>query len=219
MNLLFDMVYKHADAAWGDGALTVGMLTGFMTDWRADEVRWSDSVVKTVAAESAENNALISGWAKNWIGRAIEAGRAWSASLLAKATGGAAADKAARSRGSRVPVRSAWRFNRGIRTMAQVASITLLNNDDARPIIEAVIADNPGVRVLNMPGAVKLDCDEEIVVKRASVEERLGRNWDPQEIHLVDHLDGGQSRRGRRPVRLQLETLRAAKKRIIGRKS
>ncbi len=69
--------------------------------------------------------------------------------------------------------------------MAQVASITLLHNDDARPIIEAILADNPGVRVLNMPGAVKLDCDDEIVVKRASVEERLGRNWDPQEIHLV----------------------------------
>jgi len=69
--------------------------------------------------------------------------------------------------------------------MAQVASITLLNNDDARPVIDAVIADNPGVRVLNMPGAVKLDCDDEIVVNRASVEERLGRNWDPQEIHLV----------------------------------
>ncbi len=69
--------------------------------------------------------------------------------------------------------------------MAQVASITLLHNDDARPIIEAIMADNPGVRVLNMPGAVKLDCDGEIVVRRASVEERLGRNWDPQEIHLV----------------------------------
>jgi phenol hydroxylase P1 protein len=92
VNALFDMVYKHADAAWGDGALTVGMLTGFMSDWRADEVRWSDSVVKTVAAESAENNALISGWAKNWIGRAIEAGRAWSRELVGDR--GAAADKA-----------------------------------------------------------------------------------------------------------------------------
>ena len=69
--------------------------------------------------------------------------------------------------------------------MAQVASITLLNNDDARPIIDAIMADNPGVRVVSMPGAVKLDCDDEIVVNRASVEERMGRTWDPQEIHLV----------------------------------
>jgi phenol hydroxylase P2 protein len=69
--------------------------------------------------------------------------------------------------------------------MAQIASITLLHNDDARPVIDAILADNPGVRVMNMPGAVKLDRDVSIVVKRASVEERLGRSWDPQEIHLV----------------------------------
>ncbi len=69
--------------------------------------------------------------------------------------------------------------------MAQIASITLLHNDDARPIIEAILADNPGVRVLNMPGAVKLDRDDELVINRASVEERLGRSWEPQEIQLV----------------------------------
>ena len=69
--------------------------------------------------------------------------------------------------------------------MAQVASITLLHNDDARPIIESILADNTGVRVLNMPGAVKLDRDEKLTINRASVEERLGRPWDPQELHLV----------------------------------
>lgn len=69
--------------------------------------------------------------------------------------------------------------------MSQIASITLQDNDDARPIIDAILADNPGVRVMHMPGAVKLDRDNSIVVNRASVEERLGRAWDPQELHLV----------------------------------
>ncbi|WP_297366735.1 MmoB/DmpM family protein [Acidocella sp.] len=69
--------------------------------------------------------------------------------------------------------------------MAQLASITLMHNDDARPVIESIIADNPGVKILNMPGAVKLDCDGRITVNRASVEERLGRPWNLQEIHLV----------------------------------
>jgi phenol hydroxylase P2 protein len=78
--------------------------------------------------------------------------------------------------------------------MTQIASLTLYHNDDARPIIEAILADNPGVTVLNMPGAVKFDRDGSLVVNRASVEERLGRAWDPQEIHLVlismaGHLD------------------------------
>lgn len=69
--------------------------------------------------------------------------------------------------------------------MAQIASITLQNNDDARPIIDAIMADNPGIQVMNMPGAVKLDRENSIIVKRETVEENLGREWDPQEMHLV----------------------------------
>jgi len=69
--------------------------------------------------------------------------------------------------------------------MKQIASLTLLQNDEARPIIEAILADNANARVMNMHGAIKIDCDDELVVNRASVEERLGRTWDPQEIHLV----------------------------------
>jgi phenol/toluene 2-monooxygenase (NADH) P1/A1 len=82
VNAVFDAVYQHGDAAWAEGGVTVGLLTSFMTDWRADESRWSDVVIKTVAAESAENNALVSGWAKTWIGRAAEAAGAWSRELL-----------------------------------------------------------------------------------------------------------------------------------------
>lgn len=69
--------------------------------------------------------------------------------------------------------------------MVQIASITLLANDDARPIMEAILADNPGVRVMTMPGAVKLDRDDRLTINRASVEARLGRSWEPQEIQLV----------------------------------
>jgi phenol hydroxylase P2 protein len=69
--------------------------------------------------------------------------------------------------------------------MAQTASLTFQHNDEARPIIEAILADNADVRVMSLPGAVKLDRDGSLVVKRASVEERIGRAWDPQEIHLV----------------------------------
>jgi len=67
--------------------------------------------------------------------------------------------------------------------MANV-SITLQNNDQARPIIEAIAADNPQAQTLNMPGCVKIDCPDRLIVKRESVEERIGRTWDPQEIHL-----------------------------------
>ena len=54
--------------------------------------------------------------------------------------------------------------------MAQIASITLLHNDDARPVIDAILADNPGVRVMNMPGAVKLDRDKTMSLLEIDVE-------------------------------------------------
>ena len=98
--VLFDMAYKHLDAAWRDGAIPVAMLTEFMADWRAEEGRWSDHVVKTVAAESEANNKLVSEWASRWIGRAIEAAQPLSEALIndsgkvALATGDAAKARA-----------------------------------------------------------------------------------------------------------------------------
>jgi len=64
-------------------------------------------VVKTGAAESAENNALISEWARNWIGRAVEAGGTWSRELVgdrgrAAEAAGEAAIARARSLGLKV---------------------------------------------------------------------------------------------------------------------
>lgn len=97
--VLFDLAYKNCDAAWADGATTVAMLTEFMSDWRAEESRWSDHVVKTVAAENADNKALISQWAARWIDLAIAAAKPLSAALLAdEGTAAEAAGDAARAR-------------------------------------------------------------------------------------------------------------------------
>ncbi|PWV59864.1 MmoB/DmpM family protein [Plasticicumulans acidivorans] len=62
--------------------------------------------------------------------------------------------------------------------------IALQNNEDARPIIEAIEADNPHATVTHFPAMVKIDADGRIEVRRASVEALIGRAWDPQEIHL-----------------------------------
>ena len=90
--VVLDLIYKHADAAWKDAGVTVAMLTEFMTDWRVEESKRSDSVIKTVAAESAENKALVSQWASKWILRAVEAAKPLSAALLGD--NGAAAEAA-----------------------------------------------------------------------------------------------------------------------------
>lgn len=62
-------------AAEGDrrGACAVSILCGFVTEWKDETDRWVDSVVKTAAAESAENKQLIKGWLDAWGARALSA--------------------------------------------------------------------------------------------------------------------------------------------------
>lgn len=62
--------------------------------------------------------------------------------------------------------------------------IALQNNEDARPIIEAIEQDNPHATVNHFPAMVKIDAPGKIVVRRETVEELIGREWDPQEIHV-----------------------------------
>ncbi|NLH81110.1 MAG: phenol hydroxylase [Phyllobacteriaceae bacterium] len=96
--VLLDMVHRHCEAAWGPLALPVAMLTEFMADWRAEEGKWSDAVVKTIAAESEANKALVSGWAKTWIDRAEEAGATLATTLVGDAAPAKTAADAARTR-------------------------------------------------------------------------------------------------------------------------
>ena len=75
--------------------------------------------------------------------------------------------------------------------MSRVVSITLQNNDDARPIIEAIERDNPDATVNIYPAMVKIDCEGRLIVKQKTVEEILGREWDVQELHLILVSMGG----------------------------
>lgn len=75
--------------------------------------------------------------------------------------------------------------------MSRVVSITLQNNDDARPIIEAIEKDNPDATVNIYPAMVKIDCDGRLIINRKTVEEMLGREWDVQELHLILISMGG----------------------------
>lgn len=62
--------------------------------------------------------------------------------------------------------------------------LALQANEESRPIIEAIMADNPHARLNASPAMVKIDADNHLVVKRASVEELLGRPFDLQELHV-----------------------------------
>lgn len=72
--LLFPLVYQRFDDALAaDAGLTVSMLTRFQVEWFAEASKWVDASIKTAAAESAENRALLGRWTGQWLARAAEA--------------------------------------------------------------------------------------------------------------------------------------------------
>ncbi|MDE3009358.1 MAG: MmoB/DmpM family protein [Pseudomonadota bacterium] len=62
--------------------------------------------------------------------------------------------------------------------------LILQANEDARPIVEAVMADNPHARVSESPAMVKIDAEGHLTVRRDSISERIGHAFDLQELHL-----------------------------------
>lgn len=72
--VLFPLVFDHLDRALAarSGA-AVSMMTRFMAEWFEETSKWVDAQLRTAAAESSENAALLSGWARTWRLRALEA--------------------------------------------------------------------------------------------------------------------------------------------------
>lgn len=62
--------------------------------------------------------------------------------------------------------------------------IALQANEDTRPIIEAIETDNPLAVVHREPAMVKIDAPDRLVIRKATIEENLGRDFDLQEIHI-----------------------------------
>jgi phenol hydroxylase P2 protein len=67
---------------------------------------------------------------------------------------------------------------------AQLVFIALQANDDMRPVIDAIEADNPHATVHRYPAMVKIDAPGRLEINRATVEDLIGRSWDPQELQL-----------------------------------
>lgn len=62
--------------------------------------------------------------------------------------------------------------------------IALQDNDESRYIVEAIEEDNPDASVKHMPAMIRIENENSLVIKRATVEEKMGRDWDVQELHL-----------------------------------
>jgi phenol hydroxylase P1 protein len=65
--LVYPLFFQQIDTAIAGGSSSaLSSLTDFLMRWYEETAKWIDAVIKTAAAESAENKALISGWAVTW---------------------------------------------------------------------------------------------------------------------------------------------------------
>ena len=68
--VLQPLLFEHFDAeVVNNGGAAFAMLTEFFVEWRRESTRWTDHTIKTAAAESAANQALLSGWLNQWLPR------------------------------------------------------------------------------------------------------------------------------------------------------
>lgn len=72
--------------------------------------------------------------------------------------------------------------------------IALQDVDEARPVVEAIQQDNPQSKIENQPAMVRITAPGRLAVNRSTVSEKMGSDWDPQDIQLIlisfgGHLD------------------------------
>lgn len=80
--------------------------------------------------------------------------------------------------------------------MTQVPNvfIALQRNEETRPIVDAILTDNPGAQLDEQPAMVKINVPGRLVVRRSTIEQEIGREFDLQELHvnlitLTGHID------------------------------
>ena len=72
--------------------------------------------------------------------------------------------------------------------------IAFQHNEESRPVIDAIVADNPNAVVTHPTGLVKIDVPDSLTIRRETIEAQTGRPYDLQAIHvnlvtLSGHID------------------------------
>jgi phenol/toluene 2-monooxygenase (NADH) P2/A2 len=57
-------------------------------------------------------------------------------------------------------------------------------NEDSRPIVDAILADNPDATAVHSPGLVKIDAPNRLTIRRETIEAQTGRPYDLQQIQV-----------------------------------
>jgi phenol hydroxylase P2 protein len=64
------------------------------------------------------------------------------------------------------------------------AYIALQDNEESHYIVEAIEEDNPTATVIYQPAMIRIENEGSLVIKRETVEEKMGRDWEIQALHV-----------------------------------
>ena len=62
--------------------------------------------------------------------------------------------------------------------------IALQDNEESHYIVEALEEDNPSATVIYQPAMIRVENEGRLVVKRETVEEKMGRDWEILALHV-----------------------------------
>ena len=63
--------------------------------------------------------------------------------------------------------------------------IDLQDTEESRALVDAIEEDNPDANLTRMPGIVKIQTPGTLVIKRETVEQRMGREWETHEFQVA----------------------------------
>lgn len=67
---------------------------------------------------------------------------------------------------------------------ARLVGVDVQDSSDSHAVVDAITSDNTGVTVNRIPGLVSLRSTQTMVIRRETVEARIGREWDTQEFQM-----------------------------------
>ena len=62
--------------------------------------------------------------------------------------------------------------------------IALQDNEESHYIVEAIEEDNPDCTVIYQPAMIRIEKEGHMEIKRETVEEKMGRDWEVQALHV-----------------------------------
>ena len=62
--------------------------------------------------------------------------------------------------------------------------IALQDNEESQYIVEAIEEDNTDATVIYQPAMIRIENEGHLVIKRETVEDKMGRDWEIPALHV-----------------------------------